>query len=143
MKRVGGWLVSKTAVGFYACILCLLSLLVVPESFIWVYANIWVGLTVVMTAYFVIGYAVYSNWRGNPEGLHVFSFSCLILLVSIYSFVYRLNVGQPENIQAPYFSAAIWTVLAFSMLWRSVLWTQSQLRARRARRAVKAANGDR
>lgn len=142
MRRVGGALVSKTAIGFYCCILCLLSLGLIPASFIWMYANIWVGITVAMTGYFVVGYATVSKWKGNPEGLHVFSFSCLILFVSVYSFIYRLNVGEPADLQVPYFSAAVWIILAFSMSWRSILWTEAQLRARRARRARQAAEAD-
>lgn len=134
----------RTGIGAAAWVLCLLSMILVPVSFAWQYATIWVGITVVMTAYFVVGYALFSNWRASSEGVHVLTFSSLVLAVSIYSFIYRLNVGQPlqpldEIRQALYVSAGVWISLAWLMVWRSALWTTAQVRARRARRAREAA----
>jgi hypothetical protein len=131
----------KTAIGVLAWVLCLLSLMLVPVDFAWEYATIWVGITVVMTGYFVFGYAGFSDWRGSQEGAHILVFSTLVLLVSIYSFFYRLTVGQPaitpDVRTALYISAGVWISLAFLMLWRSLLWTARQVKARKRRREAK------
>lgn len=134
----------RTALGVIAWALCIMSLILVPSSFVWMYTTIWVGITLVMTAYFVIGYATASNWRGNAEGTHILTFSGLILAVSAYSFIFRLTTGQPvptpEIIRGWYIGSAVWISLAWLMVWRSALWTSRQLQARKRRR-VGASDG--
>lgn len=135
----------RTTLGVIAWALCIMSLILVPSSFVWMYTTIWVGITLVMTAYFVIGYATVSNWKGNAEGQHVLTFSALILAVSAYSFIFRLTTGQPgptpEVIRGWYIGSAVWISLAFLMLWRAGLWTARQVEARRLRRISAARDG--
>lgn len=120
----------KVALGVGAYVACLLSLLFVSEDNIGLYATIWVGLTVVLTVYFVLGYAIFSDWKGSQEGWHVLTFSTLVAIASTWSFVQLLVVG-PMNVNASYGRAAVWISVAFSMGWRSALWTSRQIKARK------------
>lgn len=135
----------RTALGVIAWALCVMSLILVPSSFVWMYTTIWVGITLVMTAYFVIGYATVSNWRGNQEGVHVLTFSSLVLAVAAYSFIFRLATGQPapspEIVRGWYVGSAVWISLAWLMVWRAGLWTARQVEARRLRRRSAARDG--
>jgi hypothetical protein len=136
----------RTALGVIAWALCIFSLILVPVSFAWQYTTIWVGITLLMTGYFVVGYATVSQWRGNAEGTHILTFSGLILAVSAYSFIYRLTTGAPEPtpeiIRGWYIGSAVWISLAFLMLWRAGLWSARQIAARKRRRlAAAASNG--
>lgn len=132
----------RTTLGAMAWALCILSLILVPPTFVWVYTTIWVGVTLAMTAYFVIGYATVSNWKGNQEGVHILTFSGLIFAVSAYSFIFRLTTGQPdptpEVVRGWYIGSAVWISLAWLMLWRAGLWTARQIAARKRRRAAVA-----
>jgi hypothetical protein len=107
-------------------------LFLVPEDAIGLYATVWVGITVVLTLYFVLGYAIFSDWRGSQEGWHVLTFSALIAVASTWSFVQLVVIG-PANLvaAASYGRAGVWISVAFSMGWRSWLWTSRQIAARK------------
>lgn len=120
----------KVALGVGAYLVCLGSLFAVPEDVIGWYATIWVGITVVLTVYFVVGYALFSDWKGSQEGWHVLSFSALIAVASTWSFVQLLIIG-PANVPASYGRAVVWISVAFSMGWRAWLWTSRQISVRR------------
>lgn len=125
----------KVALGVGAYLACLGSLFLVPEDSIALYATVWVGITVVLTVYFVVGYALFSDWKGSQEGWHVLTFSALVAVASTWSFVQLLIIG-PVNVSASYGRAAVWISVAFSMGWRSWLWTARQISARRRQRAA-------
>lgn len=122
-----------SGVVFYA--LCMVSLLFIPEDLIGLYATVWAGVTVVLTFYFVIGYAIFSDWKGSQEGWHVLTFSILVGVASLWSFVQLVTVG-PINVNASYGRAAVWISVAFSMGWRSAIWTSRQIKARRRQNAA-------
>lgn len=101
--------------------------------------TVWAVVAAVTATVFVVAYAVFANWRRNPDGTPNHSgqhlMTMTVALGSVFWLVVAARFGLIPMSWGPYLVYTIYTAMAFLLIWRLVLLIELQVQARRKRRA--------